>query len=142
VTRTAAAVVAIAPAIAAAGDAASIVPSVGTSLGGVLLSLGLVLALIFALAWVLRRLQFARAGGGHTLDVLAQLALGPRERILLLRVGERQALIGVSPAGVQSLRLLDVADTLPVANIAADRGGPGAPALQQRLRELLERRRG
>jgi flagellar protein FliO/FliZ len=142
VTRATAAAVAFAPAIAAAGDAASALPPVGRSLGGVLLSLALVLALIVVLARMLRRIQCARGGGGPTLDILAQLALGPRERIVLLRVGERQALVGVSPAGVRSLQLLDREDTLPVATLPPGRGGPGASALPERLRALLERRRG
>ena len=48
-------------------------------------------ALRVALAWVLRRLQFARGGGGPVLGVVAQVPLGPRDRVVLLRIGDRQA---------------------------------------------------
>lgn len=126
----------LAPAGAIAEVAPTRVPTAGASLGGVVLSLALVLALIFALGWALRRLQFARTGSDRLLGVLAQLPLGPRDRIVLVRVGDRQALVGVSPAGIRPLQLLEREIAVP-----ADTGS-NPPEFAGRLRELVERGRG
>lgn len=124
------------PASVCAEVAPARVPAAGASLGSVVLSLALVLALIFALGWALRRLQFARSGGDRLLGVLAQLPLGPRDRIVLLRVGDRQALVGVSPAGIRPLQLLEREIAVPAEAATA------APEFASRLRELIDKGRG
>ena len=140
--RAAVTVLAFAGSASAAADATrQTLPAAGASVGGVLGSLLLVVALIVGLAWALRRLQFARTGGTQLIQVVAQLPLGPRERVVLVRIGEHQALLGVGPGGVTSLQLLDAA-IAPVANAAAVPAGAGDPAaLLGRMRELLERSR-
>jgi len=127
---------------AAAGPVQQSLPVAGTSIGGVLLSLVLVLALIVGLAWALRRLQSLRGGGLHAMQVVAQLPLGPRERVVLIQVGERQALVGVAPGGVTSLQLLE-GSVMPVDAGAAKTGVASDPsAVTGRMRDLLERGRG
>ncbi len=71
----------------------------------VLAGLALVLVVLFLLLRVLRRLQPGLAGSREDFRVLASLALSPRERLLLLQLGEQQLLLG---AGVQGLRCLHV----------------------------------
>lgn len=66
-----------------------------------------VVALIFVLAWVARRMRWQPRSGDGQLEVLAEFAIGGRERILLLRVGDRQALIGVGAGSIASLQLLE-----------------------------------
>lgn len=123
---------ALGPAAAAAAGTVPPGPTGGSTLSGVVLSLLLVLALIFALTWLLRRMQFARPGGGRLLTVLAQLPLGPRDRILLLRVGDRQALVAISGAGIRSLQLLEREVQIPDAE-------PTPPSdFLVRLRGLME----
>lgn len=79
--------------------------------------LGLVVAMIVALAWALRRLGGVRAVGTGSLEVLGGLSVGPRERVVLLRVGTRQLVIGVAPGRVQTLDVLDEpVTTSPVGN--------------------------
>jgi len=129
-------------AMATVADAApQVLPTAGASIGNVLLSLALVLALIGGLAWSLRRLQFGRAGGTRLIQVVAQVPLGPRERVVLVRVGDRQALLGVGPAGVTSLQLLD-AVIAPPASTATVETIADPKAVIGRMRELLERSRG
>jgi flagellar protein FliO/FliZ len=41
-----------------------------------------------------------------SLSVLAEVAIGPKERVVLVKVGDAQALVGVGAAGVVSLHLL------------------------------------
>lgn len=73
----------------------------------VLLALAVVLAAVFVSAWMSRRVRGIGNAGGRSLEVLAQLALGPRERAVLLRVGERQLLLGVTPGSVRTLHVLE-----------------------------------
>jgi flagellar protein FliO/FliZ len=76
----------------------------------------LVAALIVLLAWVAKRLRWQPRPGDGRFEVLAEFAVGGRERILLLRVGDRQALVGVGTGTITSLQLLE----------ASVEPGPGA----------------
>ncbi len=112
----------------------------GISGAGYLLqvSLGLVVVLggIVALAWVLRRMGgFQHSAGGH-LRVLEGLAIGPRERIVLLQCGEEQIVVGIAPGRVQTLHVL--AEPVPVT----EPGTAPAPAFARRLQEAMRRRGG
>src|SRR4051812_46582453 len=65
-------------------------PSSIASLGQVTLALGLVLAVIFISAYALRRMRgFGKTGTG-ALEVIADLAVGQKERAVLIRVGTQQ----------------------------------------------------
>ena len=53
-----------------------------------------------------------RAGGLHgqaggTLRILGGLSLGTREKLVLVKVGETQLLLGVAPGQVRKLHVLD-----------------------------------
>lgn len=72
----------------------------------VTLSLLLVLAAVFAAAWAVRRLKgFGRVAPG-AIEVIADVALGPKERAVLLQVGQQQLLIGVASGSVNTLHVL------------------------------------
>lgn len=65
----------------------------------------MVLLLIVTLGWWVKR--FGRyASAGRHLRVVAGLALGPRERIVLIQVGETQLLLGVTSEHVETLYVL------------------------------------
>ena len=82
------------------------------------LSLALVIALIIALSWLIGRMRGATRSTSGAINVIAEITIGPKERIVLVRVGDRQALVGVSGAGVQSLRLLEQNISVPAeANV-------------------------
>ncbi len=72
----------------------------------VLLSLGFVLLAIVGSAWALRRLGRLPSPSGGVLKVVATRSLGPRERVVLLQVGEEQLLLGVAPGRVEKLHRL------------------------------------
>ena len=93
------------------------------SLGQVTLSLGLVLAVIFAAAWIVRRMRGFNRTASASLDVIADLPLGQKERAVLVRVGTQQILLGVAPGRVSTLHVL----TQPI-DIAAPPSAPGAGA--------------
>jgi flagellar protein FliO/FliZ len=101
-------------------------PSGVSSLGQVTLALGLVLAVIFVSAYALRRMRgFGKTGTG-ALEIVADLALGQKERAVLIRVGNQQVLVGVAPGRVTTLHVL--AEPVAVAtptNHGPAAGGPG-----------------
>lgn len=91
------------PAVASAPTA----PAAG--LAQVTLALALVLAAIFATAWAVRRFRLLSGGRvetGATITVLAERAVGPRERVVLLQVGGEQVLVGVATGNVRKLHVL------------------------------------
>ena len=71
------------------------------SLLPMVLTLLLVLALIPVALVLLRRFGRALPGGSGGLRVLAQLSLGPRERLVVVEAGDRCLLLSVGTAGVQ-----------------------------------------
>ena len=123
------------PLPAAAQAAAAPGPGAGSAaIAQVSLSLLVVLGVVVALAWLAKRLKFVPQAKAGSIRILADLPLGPRERVVLLEVGDRQALVGVSGAGVSSLALLDAEIRLP------EPSAPGDPSpLADRFRSLLER---
>jgi flagellar protein FliO/FliZ len=88
------------------------------------LMLLLVLALIPLVLWTLKRLQnFQPPGRGpRPIELAAQLALGARERVVLVRVQDRLLVLGVTP---QQVTLLAEGDpgALPASPAAPDFAG-------------------
>lgn len=80
-------------------------PSFAAQLGGTALALVVVLALAWLALRALKRLQdrSQATSGGGTLQVLASVGVGPRERIVAVRWHGRELLIGVSAGGVTRL---------------------------------------
>ena len=73
------------------------------------MALGLlaVMVLIFGLAWAVRRFSFLSSlqGDANTpIRALAQLSVGPKERVVLIEVDGRRLLIGVAPGRVNLLQ--------------------------------------
>lgn len=104
-------------------------------------SLLAIVALIFAVSWLLKRLKMTGPRGRGDLAVIDQIAIGPRERIVLLRAGDAQVLIGVCPGGMTDLKPL--AAPLAAAadpGAAPPRGGSGleAATFAERLREFMK----
>jgi flagellar protein FliO/FliZ len=106
----------------AAPDAAkSVSTSPAAGLAQVTLSLMLVLAAVFAAAWIVRRMRnFGRHGAG-AINIIADVALGQKERAVLIQVGAQQLLVGVAPGRVNTLHVL----AEPVRTNDAQRGGGG-----------------
>ncbi len=76
--------------------------SVG-SLAQLTLSLLAIVALIFAISWALKRFKMAGAARSRGDRGARRTQRGPRERIVLLRVGESQVLVGIGAGGVVAL---------------------------------------
>jgi flagellar protein FliO/FliZ len=96
-----------APKLYGAPQAQASAPVVGAGgLMQVMLSLLLVLAAVFAAAWLMRRLRGFPRRGAQAISVLADVALGAKERAVLLQVGKDQVLVGVAPGQVNTLHVL------------------------------------
>lgn len=116
-------------------SAAAAAPAVGSGVAGQLtqlvLGLLLVLGLIFFLAWLLRRVQQAGpAGKGQVIELIGSRALGPRDRLMLVQVGNEQILLGLSPGTITALHVLKEPVQVPTTEKAT-------PEFAQRLMELM-----
>lgn len=101
-------------------------------LAQLVLGLGLVIGLIFLLAWLVRRVQQAGPRGNRLIRTLASQPLGPRDRLVLVQVGEEQILLGLTPGRITPLHVLKEPIHLPD-------GEPATPEFAQRLLELLNK---
>ena len=96
------------------------------SIGGALFALVLVVGLILLLGWLARRMPgLGGARGNSALRVVGSLALGPRDRVVVVAVGDTQLLLSVGSGGTRTLHTLT--EPLPVAPEKA------APAFAQLL---------
>ncbi len=68
------------------------------------LSLGAVLALVAGLAWLAKRLKGGPLKSG-LIEIVSGVSLGAREKAVLLRVGDEQVLVGISPTGMRTLHV-------------------------------------
>jgi flagellar protein FliO/FliZ len=102
-----------------------------SSLAQLTLSLVAIVGLIFAISWVLKRLKVSAPRGGRgQIAVLDELTLG-RERVVLLRVGDSQVLIGMGAGGMVALS--------PLGTPIVLKESPPTPVFADRLREFMKR---
>ncbi len=72
----------------------------------------LVLIIFFLCIWLVRKVAGLSAVGPGMLRVVGGLSLGVREKVVLLQVGEKQLLLGVSPGRIETLQVLEGEDCL------------------------------
>ena len=70
------------------------------------LSMIFILALLIFAAWLMRRLSGGKGFGSRGVKVLGGVALGPRERIVLIEVGEECLVVGIVPGQIRTLHRL------------------------------------
>ncbi|MDQ7989442.1 MAG: flagellar biosynthetic protein FliO [Candidatus Dactylopiibacterium sp.] len=121
------------PALAHASEAA--VPAPAGSVAQMLLGLVATLALLAGALYLLKRLQGTRAATPGAMRVLGATALGTREKVVLLGVGGKVLVLGVTPGRINTLHTLDAAD-LPESPAPV----PPAAEFASRLRQFMERR--
>ena len=71
----------------------------------------LVLLIIAVLSWLIKRVNVANLGMTRGFQSVATMSLGPKERLVLVKVGGRYLLLGVSVGAVNLL--CDYGDKLP-----------------------------
>lgn len=90
-------------------------PPAAVSSGGIvqiIFSLLLVLAAIMAVAWLLKRMNLAQQGTGNVLKVIGSVAIGQRERVILIEVDDTWLVVGVGPGQIRTLHTLAKAENL------------------------------
>jgi len=65
-----------------------------------------VLISIIAFAWLMKRFGRLQSSTKGTLKIIDGMALSPRERVVLVQVGEEQILLGVAPGRVEKVHVL------------------------------------
>jgi flagellar protein FliO/FliZ len=109
-------------------------PGPGTAqIAQLVIGLVVVVAGVFLFARILARIHGGNVAGSGPLRVVAAVAVGQRERVVLMQVGDRQVLLGVTPSRISRLHELDAAQGVVEA--------PAAPAIPSTwLARALSRR--
>ncbi|KPY33065.1 Flagellar protein FliO [Pseudomonas syringae pv. primulae] len=114
--------------------APAVANTVSSGMGGqvmqLLFGLLLVVGLIFALAWVMRRVQRVGPNNSQIIELVSTRAIGPRDRLVLVQVGDEQVLLGITPGNITTLHVLKEPVQVPVREQAT-------PEFAQRLLDLM-----
>lgn len=70
-------------------------------------SLIVVIAIIFGLAWLLKKMRLPAMGNQKGLSIIRQIPVGTRERIAVIKVGDEQFLVGITPQAINLISRLD-----------------------------------
>ncbi len=121
-------------------DAASEAPAGSTSgaLMQGLLGLGMVLAALAAFFWFLRRFSPGQNAAHGAVKVIGGVMLGPRERLVVVEVGETWLLLGIGGGQVSTLHTLPRPEGYQPEPPGAHPGR--MPDFADKLRELLSKR--
>lgn len=94
-------------------------------------SLLLIVLAIFVAGYLYTRAQGMHGHGGEIIRVLATQSLGPKERVLLVEVGGKQLVIGMTTSQISTLHVLD--EPLDITTRA-----PLAANFAERLRSAIK----
>lgn len=72
----------------------------------IIFSLLLVLAAIVLVAWLLKRMNIVQHSSGNLLKVVGGVAIGQRERIVLVEVKDTWLVVGIGPGQIRTLHTL------------------------------------
>lgn len=115
-------------------------PPAAVSTGSVMqiiFSLILVLAAVALVAWIMKRINLPQHGAASLLKVIGGVAVGQRERIVLVEVNDTWLIVGVAPGQVRTLHAM-AKGQLPVqAGLSA---GSADGKFQMWLKQMVEKR--
>ena len=102
------------------------------------ITLLIVVGFLAGLAWFAKRVRggFSR-GGGARIQVLGTQALGPKERAVLVRVGDTDILVGVAANNVNTLHVFPAGANTAAPPAPASTQAPGAPDFKALLFKSL-----
>ena len=122
---------------ALAQQTATSVPGVsGATFVQALLGLVLVIAVLLAAVWLMKRLG-AGSGFGNPagMRIVSGLSVGPRERILLLEIGESWVIVGVTGSEMRTLH------TMAKMDLPTNGGTVASPPFANWLKQITEHKR-
>jgi flagellar protein FliO/FliZ len=120
---------------------ASETPPPGVSSGSYLqaaLALALIVGLLMGAAWLARKISGGKVFGQGGMKVIGGVALGPRERLVLVEVGDTWLVIGLVPGQIRTLHQLPKGIEPDLSAITT--GSADAPFTQW-LKSVSERNR-
>ena len=103
----------------------------------VIFSLILVLAAVVFVAWLLKRINMPQHGAGSIIKVISGVAVGQRERIVLVEVNNTWLVVGVAPGQVRTLHSMPKAN-IPILEEEAPIAMDGK--FQVWLKQMMEKR--
>ena len=126
---------AVVPGLASAADAAAPGVSSGAFVQA-MLALCLVVGLLVATAWLARKFSGGKGFGQGGMKIIGGVALGPRERIVLVEAGDTWLVIGIVPGQIRTLHTMAKGAQLADGQtpISADR------PFAQWLKQIAEKR--
>jgi flagellar protein FliO/FliZ len=96
-----------------------------------------VLGAVILVAWILKRINLPQHGSGSALKVISGVAVGQRERIVLVEVNDTWLVVGVAPGQVCALHSMPKAE-LPLPHEEMAPGIDGK--FQGWLKQMMEKR--
>jgi len=113
---------------------AAAAPSVSASLVQMFLGLVGVLALLVGSLWLLKKLTAQRGAAAGLMRVVAAIAVGGRERVVIVEVGSTWLVLGVAPGRVSALA------EIPRQPVPEPPPGSGTGAVPRWLQQLMQGR--
>lgn len=71
------------------------------------LSLVVVIAAILVIGWFYSRMRIGAGKAGDVINVVASRPLGPKERLMVIEIGDQQLLVGMTATQLQTLHIFD-----------------------------------
>jgi flagellar protein FliO/FliZ len=96
--------------------------------------LALILLLIFGLSWFVKRFNQGGFTQNPAIKMLAAMPLGTRERLMLVEVGGKQILLGITPTQITNLQVFDE----PVI-VSKNKTPPDSSDFSQKLMAILQK---
>lgn len=115
-----------------AGIATGTPPDLGGSAVQMVVGLLVVLGLLLGAMWLIKRIGQPQGAAAGLLRVVAGVTVGPRERVVILELGNSWLVLGVAPGQVSTLAEIPRQE-LPAANAATPKDFVGQ--LAERLRK-------
>lgn len=101
------------------------------------LALSLIVALLIGTAWLAKKISGGKSFGQGGIKIVGGVTLGPRERIVLLEVGDEWIVVGIVPGQIRTLHRLEKGTTLDAEGLAVSAEKP----FTQWLQAVTERRK-
>lgn len=105
----------------------------------------IVLGIFFLCVWGMRKLSGITVSGTEKMRVIGGLSLGVREKVILLQVGKKQLILGVTPGRIDALHVLEGDDCLSTtAGMQEQRNGVSPAGMDsgfaQKLMQVMKGR--
>lgn len=96
------------------------------------LALLLIVGLLLGATWAARKVSGGRIFGQGNLRVISGVALGPKERIVLVEVADSWLVVGIVPGQIRTLHTLPKGESAPTLESTTPAFGEWLKAIRER----------